>query len=1013
MQKLKIERKGLTMSVQINTGKTTFTPEQQLELQKRLSQAKSRQEAKAIFEAYKKEVGIVDTTAPLNGSAPVQQVKNVDKPVTGTVVEKNYADNQQDKSKIVKQSSTEYIPVDNIITKMEEYGYKLDDSSKAELMTELSNAGIAIDKEGKISVSSKEDGQKLNKVLDKFAQSKQETQLLFDMSKTNPEFINNMIKEGSITKNNDGTFTVLNKEMAEKSLNKVEEGPVTEQGQPIEFSVDSKKTTNIVKNENPVEIPDNLKQNKDAKKQLTKDYEAYLTEWIKDPENEAIMNSSIALDKYDKKISKQMDKIYKECKNNEDVLDKYLNEYASPMEKTIMNKMLEDAKKDDKALLDAYNRSVPEKYRITSFDGGTADARKDIAAKLYLCEDKNFNPKVLVESMAVRDVMGARSEKQIEQDKKYFIEKEAERQVKADETIQNVANTKVYFSDEERETAEAKSGQDSYVEHNDIGKVGRKLVNECPDEFCDRVDNPEEATKGIEPMTVTDPKTGKTKTVYFKFNENKFKEFCKIACDSRHKDDKSQENFGIDGNLTLKEGRESVSAIVLIGRDGKRHSFEEIIGNDNDNVGNRELNKFRRLVMKSGQSVDKNPTWLKRLGHVALTAAGSVLGSMATAGLASPLVGAVVGTGIAKGQEWATADRYIDYHKTITTEGETILTPDQTVHVDGYYEYIDGKFVQSPDQTITTSDITTPDRIVNNKVTINGITKEIENIIPGEVIPGQEIIVPGTKVWVEGFDHWVEAKDIVVKGQEIFIEGKKIDINDKIFVQGESGKTDDQVVKTKTNNTWKQVKMQALVGAIVGLATGLATMSKKHAKGQSFDGIVNLDKAVNETNTEDSKFKLLIRQPKTVTVRSGEISTPAEEIGNKACKLRVSNKNKNTNIAEAKEDMVAVYYGIDRNSPDFAKVYKYVMEEINGLEKYGTYNYTKNTTYYLPDKIPASVIGHDIERKFNPEDPNERQKLGTVEIPLGGNAYAMASSNTQTIPGQIYHGKGKIIEPRV
>lgn len=982
MQYLKIERKGLIMSVQIN--KTTFTPEEQLELQKRLGTAKSREEAQAIFDAYKKEVGLVENTTAVNGNAPVQRAKNAEKPVVGTAVERSANNNLHD-ANIVSQTSSTTVAFTNIMDGLTKAGYKLDEESGKELKAEFEKAGIAVDKEGKINVTSQETGQKLNNIISKYARGKQETQLQFT-KETDSEFISTMEQEGSIKKNEDGTYTVLDKAKAEARLNKVEQPPEQEQMPPVEVKIDAEKETTVVKNENPVKVPANLKHNKDAKKQLTKDYEAYLTEWVKDPENAARMDCSVALTKYDKKISKQISKISKECKNNEDIIDKYMDEYASPMEKTIMNKMLEDAKKNDKALLDAYNRSVPEKHRITSFDGGTADARKDIAAKLYLCEDKNFNPKILLESMAVKDVMGSRTEKEIEKDRKYFIEEEAKRQVKADETAQNVQNTRVYFSDEERELAESKEPKGSVIEHNDIGKVGRKLVNECPDEFCDRVDNPEEATKGIEPLVVTDPKTGQQKTIYFKFSEAKFKDFCRKACDSRHKDDKSQDNYAEDGNLTLKEGRETAAAVILVDRNNKRRSFEEIIGNDNDKVGNRELNQFRHVVEASGLSVDKNKTALKRLGHVVLTTAGMALGTAASAGIASPLVGAVIGTGIAKGQEWATADRYIDYNKTITTPGQTITTPDQIVHVDGYYDYIDGKFVEVPGFTIKDS------------VTINGITKDIEHIIPD------------SQIWVEGFDHWVEAKDIVVKGQDIYIEGQKIDINDKIFVKGESGKTEDQTVQTKTNNTWRQVKMQALVGAVTGLATGLATMSKKHAKGQSFDGIQNLDKTSQETNTEAAEFKLIIPQSKTVSVRSGQISTPDEEIGNKACKLRVRNKNKNTNIAEAKEDMVAVYYGIDKNSPEFQKIYKYVMEEINGLQKYGTFNYTKNTTYYLPDRIPASVVGHDIDRKFNPEDPNERQRLDTVEIPLGGQAYAMASSNTQKIAGHTYHGKGRYTE---
>lgn len=947
------------MSVQINTGKTTFTPEEQLELKRRLDKAESRAEKQAIFEAYKKEVGLVDQSSVEQTKAPV-------KPAAGTAVEKNSADKAQDKDKIVSQKSTTTIAFSDIIKGMTDAGFKLDEKSTAELGEALKKAGIGVDKEGNISIGSQEAGQKLNTVIANYAKGKQEAQIKFDQN-TDQEFISRMVEDGAIKANQDGTYTVLDKAKAEGYLNKVEQPPQTVQEEPVELNLDATKETKTVKKESAVDVPEDLRHNKDARKQLTKDYEAYLTEWVKDPENAARMDCSIALTKYDKKISKQMDKISKECKNNEDVLDKYMNEYASPMEKTLMNKMLEDAKKDDKALLDAYNRSVPEKYRITSFDGGASDARKDIAAKLYLCEDKNFNPKVLIESMAVKDVMGSRTEKEIEKDRKYFIEEEAKRQVKADETAQNVKNTRVYFSDEEREAAEAKSGQDSYVQHNDIGKVGRKLVNECPDEFCDRVDNPEEATKGIEPMTVTDPKTGKTKTVYFKFNENKFKEFCKIACDSRHKDDKSQENFGIDGNLTLKEGRESAGALVLIGRDGKRHSFEEIIGNDNSNVGNRELNKFRRLVMKSGQSVDKNQTWLKRFGHVALTAFGTSLASMATAGLASPLVGAVVGTGIAKGQEWATADRYIDYNKTITTPGQTITTPDQTVHVDGHYEYIDGKFVEVPGFTI------------NDSVTINGITKDIEHIIPD------------SKIWVEGFDHWVDAKDIVVKGQDIYIEGKKIDIHDKIFVKGESGKTEDQTVQTKTNNTWRQVKKQALVGAITGLVTGLATMSGKQAKGQSFDGIQKLDKIVQETDTEAVSTKLIIPQSRVVSVRSGQITDTTEVETRPAVRYRGP-------------EAYTVLYQID-GADIPAKYKKAVYMKLDEMWREGTNNKFGDIPRNVP-VYPAFTINVDgqeitVTRKDNWASVNINEgKPGTT-----GGIY-----DAKTKEEISYRGRGRITE---
>ena len=216
MQYLKIERKGLIMSVQIN--KTTFTPEEQLELQKRLGTAKSREEAQAIFDAYKKEVGLVENTTAVNGNAPVQRAKNAEKPVVGTAVERSANNNLHD-ANIVSQTSSTTVAFTNIMDGLTKAGYKLDEESGKELKAEFEKAGIAVDKEGKINVTSQETGQKLNNIISKYARGKQETQLQFT-KETDSEFISTMEQEGSIKKNEDGTYTVLDKAKAEARLNK-------------------------------------------------------------------------------------------------------------------------------------------------------------------------------------------------------------------------------------------------------------------------------------------------------------------------------------------------------------------------------------------------------------------------------------------------------------------------------------------------------------------------------------------------------------------------------------------------------------------------------------------------------------------------------------------------------------------------------------------------------------------------------------------------------------------------
>lgn len=90
----------------------------------------------------------------------------------------------------------------------------------------------------------------------------------------------------------------------------------------------------------------------------------------------------------------------------------------------------------------------------------------------------------------------------------------------------------------------------------------------------------------------------------------------------------AKENFLKDLNMTLQEGR-SVLDMKLPSPYGETGTlkFENIIGNSNNSIGNKELNSLRDMVESAGYSVDKNTTAGKRLLHVLKNAGlGAVIG---------------------------------------------------------------------------------------------------------------------------------------------------------------------------------------------------------------------------------------------------------------------------------------------------------------------------------------------------------------------------------------------------
>lgn len=605
------------------------------------------------------KVSGLDAVAPAAPAAPNQPPA----PVKGAELERTTM--LEDKG-VVAKTQTQTTSLASLTSAMTKAGFKLDEKAVAELKAQLVAAEVPVDDAGNIDTSKPETIQKLNTTLAQFAQSKQETQLQFDKS-TDQKFIDKMVEEGSIRKNEDGTYTVLDKTKAEAFLSHVDQEPKAEAQPPVELAVDAHTTTKTTRREHAVEVEDNLKHNRAGRKKAESDFKAELEKWAEDPENEDTMNYSIAQNKYSGKIQKQMKKIQKETNNSpSEILQKYYKNYASEDEQAEFSKMFNDALKDEDELLKTYRRVTGDKK--ATFDGETGERKRQLAAVMTVADDPNFDASMLTERMAAIDVLGNRSAKRVAKDKKAFIADEAKRQTKAAETMQNVENTEVHFSKEQRKAGKK---EDPTKEHTDIGKIGRKLVAECPEEFCDA------GTAADHDLEVD----GK----YYKFSEAKWKNFAAEICDSRGMDDRTQEGFDEDGNLTLKEGRAAWLSKTLVTKDGQARTLEQIIGNKNGKVGNRELNELRDMIKSSGYSVDRNKTGAKRFGRVMAYMGLGALGGAAGA-MGGSLIGGAVTVAGNTAYSGVTADRTIHDSTTFkyNNNGEEFVQKvNKEIQVDG------------------------------------------------------------------------------------------------------------------------------------------------------------------------------------------------------------------------------------------------------------------------------------------------------------------------------------------
>ena len=551
----------------------------------------------------------------------------------------------------------------------------------------------------------------------------------------NPAIYHNPINGGRryAVQNMDALTTSLSEQVGETTYEEAEDART--------FAVEAGVTTTTTKRENILDVPANLRGSKAARKTLEKDARVAYADFVAkaDPQTRDAIDLYVAERKYDKQINKKMRELSTYTTNmggskertvkrdGADIIQYYINNYANEGDRATLNDLIGKVQNStEQADQETILQELKDANILTtaiSYDNLSPELKKK-GALLAVAKACGYSPDTLLRLMATKEVLSARSARQIEKDDKYFAKEQAKDFAKNKQAEQDILNTTVFFSKAGRKNAP----EDGNI-HTDIGDKGRRLVQACPEMLCDELTasqfNPNE--DGAFEVTMKD---GTKK--YFKFSSDKWQTFMGICCDPQNATDDAmrilfgnnanqKETFLKDLNLTLQEGR-SVMQMNLPSPYGETGtvSFESIIGKSDGRTNNRELNALRDMVESAGYSVDSNTTAGKRLLHILKNAGIGTGMGLLTGGLGSLLSGAITVTGETAGQmvsltgptsvkgmatlgykdNVVTTDYYTDEYGTTsvthntpvsgTTTGEVTINGEGTVsgHVDGQ-EYQD------------------------------------------------------------------------------------------------------------------------------------------------------------------------------------------------------------------------------------------------------------------------------------------------------------------------------------
>ncbi|MBO6086767.1 hypothetical protein J6P92_00270 [bacterium] len=811
--------------------------------------------------------------------------------VKGAIVERTTTDQQ---CKVVRQEIKHYVSLNEIMDVL-----KLDAAKQQEFIQFLKDKGYQADDEGLLEKSNA-----LLTELDNFQEEHKEyfeekgVQYIEFTADTDPEAIKELstaekdAKPAITTDQQTGRHVVTNRAALDEAMPEVVEGPELKKSTPRSVNLNVVTVTKTER-QRELNVPDNLADNKDARKKLEADARELYTQFAANPKNRDAVDLYVAESKYEKQINKREQELLemktvdgkKTKRNASDIVNLYLNEYSNPEQAKIFREIAdifaESEDEEDQAwLLDVCNR------HFKMFGGDVkkiSDLPKDTRYQVALVAEAEANglePKDLLRLMAMQDVMGSRTTQEIADDDAYFIKHQAEDYVKNQQAQQEFPNTNINLEN--------------------MGKHGRKLVDQCPEFFGDAIskedyDNGMANDKNNYYSAVVTDRNGQKEEKYFKFNNDVWNTFMKVACDptsATANDKRLLESH----NMTLQEGRTGLEMQIPTKDGGRPEEIRKIIGNSNDATGNRELNRWRELVEQTGLSVDSNPTAAKRLWHVVKNA-GIGAGMGLLSGGISSLFGATVAFA---GQTAAQTVPYLTH-----TEGKWV---DYHGETEGGYQNFD---IEIEGRQVTV-DFTTPDQ--NVKVSHN-VNVDLSAL-------GQEnLTVKWTGyVQVDGQTYPVTATiDPETQTRQLWVNGQEY--NGKVWVDGEEVKGEveakGQDYDGKTNNTREQLRNATILGGIAGAARGLATMNKVDAKGRNTDDVYDPTYMDPETSTETSKEGIQVNQYSRVEKRSGNMG------GGRAEEFKaVKNQGPAAySIMYQYEDGTAVSPG------DFAKAYK---ERIGG-----------------------------------------------------------------------------------
>ena len=527
-------------------------------------------------------------------------------PINSTTVEK------QPKDDVVKTTKEQRVDLANIC---QQFG-----ADEAKIKAALQNAGINCEEDGTILFN-----EASKKALEDALKEYQKPKANFTED-TPPGLINFLQNERIINKKEDGSYEVLDNDKLQSYLKQDGKQETTASSE-----IGATQITTTTTRKPAVEIPDDLSTSRKARKETRKKFEEVVKKKVETGEVEAQKEYIIATSRHNGAINRAKNKLDKECDGSyANVLNKFLESGAVTSEEKkvieeIISKFSTDNDTDKKILLQAWNTDNgvgAGRDKINSFEEFDKD-QIETAKRLAVQGIAGFDKDTLLTRMAVKKVMDGRSERAKRKDNEWFIENQAERITNSKAAEQKMANTVVYFS-----KAAAKSkDNDPSKNHVYIGDYGKDLITAAPRTFCDEIDK----SNWDESMG---PKVTDKKGVihYFKFNQNKYNEYCDKAANTA-----DLEKYAKDNNLTLKEARKRM---MILGNlrdiDGNEFTIEQKMGNHNGKVGNGELNKFRHFIEKGGTHVDKNPTNAIRAAYfLGMTGLGALTGFLGAGAVAS------------------------------------------------------------------------------------------------------------------------------------------------------------------------------------------------------------------------------------------------------------------------------------------------------------------------------------------------------------------------------------------